>query len=37
MGRHSKEETHNKYTMYINDIYLEYVSTKTDKYNHDIS
>ena len=37
MGKQSKDKTDNKDTIYINDIDLEYLSTKTDKYNNEIS
>ena len=37
MGKQSKDKTNNKDIIYINDIDLEYVSTKTDKYDNEIS
>ena len=37
MGKQSKDKTNNKDTMYINDIDLEFLSTKKDKYDNDIS
>ena len=37
MGTIGKGKTTNKDIIYINDIDLEYVSTKTDKYDNEIS
>ena len=37
MGKHSKDNKNNKDTIYINDIDVEYLSTKKDKYDNEIS